>query len=123
MTMRSLAFALSLLLAPTSAMATNWLQTAKEDIADSYIDLDSIKHINGYKRAWLKVDYHKDKISDYVLVLIEFDCDQERSRVLTIISYDSSGNHESINQRTEWQFVVPDSRGASDMKFVCGTNS
>jgi hypothetical protein len=90
-----------------------------------YLDYSTIEQVNRYARIWARYNYaHPTSAgSRSVRVLQEFDCREERHRVLTITAFageNLTGREIGTAQRqTEWNPTVPGTIGASLRSAVC----
>lgn len=111
--MRKLILLLALLLCPLSANAAYWYEFAEK----SYIDLDSLKKVNGYGYAWVKLlnDGSMPNVNDkkiwFCQNTIYVDLKNKKTAYKDVFIYDLKGNKiESYTfDNLEWNIIIPDS--------------
>lgn len=104
--------------------AQDWKLVSETDIVKSYIDVTSIKTINGYIRAWSLQNRNKPtKSGEYSFkALEEYDCKLDRTRIISLIAYKGqmgSGDGTTSNGIGEWEYPAPGTNGGTILKFVC----
>ena len=108
---------------PVPAFAADWVLISNDELwGKVYIDRQSIRTMpNGYKRAWRKRDL--TKVDDYGTiqskVYDEYDCIQTRDRTLNMIIYKENGTLNTYNKISDWNYVAPETKGETLLKFVC----
>ena len=97
----------------------------------SYADLSSIRKSGSTAKIWILIDHNEVKTTpngkSYLSVMerFEYDCNEEKSRGLSIYFY--SGNMkngdivESVDtEENQWHSILPESVGATHLKIACG---
>jgi hypothetical protein len=119
-----LTFALSLI--ATQAMAADYWRAAFNLRARtiSYVDRDSIKQLSPtIRRAWTTMVVGHETDGPRALVtksLIEFDCQQQTTRIISDVDLSPEGDVLRTNNRPQELInIVPNSFGADEMQSVC----
>jgi len=87
-----------------------------------------VKLVDGKVQAWVKIDSKRDRTVTWSesKELLSFDCSAEKSRILSLIKYDSYGKIVSSNTAPDYGYgigydpVVPDSVLETVEKVACG---
>ena len=116
---------LALLLATSSAWA-GWVLVAQIDTGDHYIDPETIRKDGNFVRVW-EIRNLKQRDKDGELsrrTRWEYDCKQERSRLLSISSHSGPmAGGKTLTSVTEgmwgWADLAPDTVGSTVLKKVC----
>ena len=129
--MKALVFSVVLGLISSSANA-DWklLEESSNGIFNIHIENDSVKKTGSTTtKAWFLLDFkkpEKNRKGPYLSSkeLIEFDCKEDKSRLLSSIKYSQkmgSGNIvDSLNEpNADWTFAAPDTISAYLLKRVC----
>ena len=119
------------------AQAADWVYyaTGSADGCSFYYDPQSIKRVSeDIVQVWeKKVFTEKDakkainelgpefKELSFDKCLKEFNCNEKKSRTLSVIYYNKDGGViESVSSASSWDFVVPDSGVEALFNIVCG---
>lgn len=127
------AIALFMLTLATSANAVQWMNIPEFNKSDQklFIDVSSIKVVNGYRRVWLMNSFSKPQIIGNgplefktTIILWEADCKEGRMRVLSaLFKSEEMGVGSVVSSFTEsdskWAFVVPGSIGEFNHNVIC----
>lgn len=115
--------------AAAPAWAADWVLEAGTDEKAFYIDFESIRIRGDIRRAWIATDYSAPSRESYnngarsEAALREFDCNEERTRVLETTFYKGQmakgGTLNSYYDPTPWSYIRPGSTGESLLKRVC----
>lgn len=115
---------LSLLLCSSGARA-EWLYYGETDNSTFYIDLATIRKEGNLRRVWEVLDL-KQRRKDGELsyrVRNEYDCKQERYRILSITSHSGQMAKgeilESSSSPAPWRDIPPDTTAKDSLKLVC----
>lgn len=84
------------------------------------IDLDTIRVVDGYTRAWTLATLMVSGKQTYAHTLQEYDCKQERSRVITNVIYHIDGSPFGKIDPETWAYPAPDTPGAEVLLYGCG---
>lgn len=78
------------------------------------------RYIDERKSAGFRIDNFDDY--DYSLVLEEFDCSQNKLRILSTVDYDFHRNalDSRSTPNSTWFDIIPESVGEQMIRFVCG---
>jgi hypothetical protein len=117
---------------PDEEPSPEWLLVVTESHYFIFISTRRIvRRPNNIVRAWFKSkpiderDPNLDKVDDAtvreVLSLVEYRCDEGRSRLLSLIKYDSDGKVLDVfePEKPVWGYVTPESIGEAQMKKAC----
>jgi hypothetical protein len=108
---------------PAPAFTADWVLVSTAATGDKYyIDRQSVRTMpNGYKRAWEQVIYAQpDKYGDTDSVEFrEYDCIDDRSRILSSRFYKNSVNTAILDKTSGWRNVAPETIAEKPFKFVC----
>jgi hypothetical protein len=105
-----------------------WTVVDPDKDGTGYIDFSTIKRISTTVRVWEMVDYKNTQslgTMNYnsVVSLREYDCSQERVRVLTSTYFSNSmgsGNPiKDFNKPTDWRFFPPRTVGSMKLDMLC----
>ena len=116
----SIVLLLLLALLSVNAQTQRWIYYG-EDVKDIkyYYDANIRSAPTGIITTWTKSVYANDSEA---LFLFEFDCKQEKSRMLKAAKYSAAGNLEgSKNEAGKWEIPIPDSIGEGLIRTVCKT--
>lgn len=117
---------LMILLAVVSigAMA-EWVKVSESDAAFFYIDLATIRRNGDFRRVWEMRDMKKidkDGVMS-VRALMEYDCNEERSRILSISEHSEPTLGGKVllssDDPSTWRYVAPGTVFESTLKVVC----
>lgn len=112
------------LMAATPVSAERWALIASNAEAQdaSAMNLDSIRDVGDYKRAWVMAMLAKAPNGKpaYTQTLNEFDCDQQRAQVLAQTFYNDDGDQILDTGAEPWAFAVPDTPLYIEMMIACG---
>lgn len=106
----------------TAAMAADWVFMGMGQGRTVYIDRESIRSMpDGNKRAWFWHVYAEpDEFgTTSAQGLMEFDCKEGRIRSLQINFLKGEEVAARDNNISEWDYVAPDSRGETQLNFLC----
>jgi hypothetical protein len=86
------------------------------------LDLDSIKTVGAYQRAWgFSVVYVPPSKPIQLQGLTEYDCKGDRTRNLAIRQADADGNFvRDTNNVDDWSYVAPETGESKAFALVCG---
>jgi hypothetical protein len=97
-----------------------WTKVTTGNSSVHYVDFSTTKKIGSYLRVWDLIDY-VDKTSE--IALSDIDCDQERTRVISITKYSgpmATGTSRSLTSKTpEWVYEIPNTTGHFILRRVC----
>lgn len=115
-----------------SGYSQSWNYISKDKFGNKYYIKDKVvSNQNGIVRIWTKATVWKVYDSTkkktyydcYQILLYEFDCENEKARVLTKTVYSSKGSiiaEESVDELfASWDYVIPDSVEAKMQETVC----
>src|SRR6478672_5428294 len=123
-----------------NAFSQNWVEVTKDKFGNKYYIKSSIISKGGnfgnnsIIKIWTKQTVNK--ISDqrskgkgkvylnaYMLILMEFDCENLKSRTLSQTAYSSKGaiiGENNVNENfSDWNYIIPDSVGETIFQKVC----
>lgn len=87
------------------------------------LDLDFIRDVGGYKRAWQSATFYDGGFKQRIQVqnLVQFDCSQERSQNLSSIirSLDGSVLYKD-DAPANWRFAAPATPVYMNLQVACG---
>ena len=114
----------------TNAMSEWTAVIAEESNGGSifYFDYSTIRKASNRVKVWELRDFsNAQEVGVRVLSIksqTEFDCENEQSRLLFILSYVKNMGmgepNNTVNEPSEWQPVVPESVGEALFKAACG---
>lgn len=121
----------------SSGFAQEWKYITSSD-AGSVIMVDSasikdlppipIRRDFAVRQVWIKSDASQDLAVDYheSVALMLMDCATDRSLIIKRIDYDHNGkvvqNRSSQDYDFNYEYIAPDTVGASILKNVCGSS-
>jgi hypothetical protein len=117
-------FLVLLALASGSAAANEWVLLVEQELSWS-VRPGSVRDVGKYRRAWLLLDRDNPAPSGTLssVALYEFDCDNERTRWLTVIHYAGSGGRGQVldtdNEISEWAYTAPGTVFESVSNYIC----
>jgi hypothetical protein len=130
--MHKLILMMLLAVVSSSALAAEWIyvaktgkKTAEADAFTAYADPTTIRKSGNMVKMWImydsKIATDRDLIS--ARTKEEYDCKKKQRRVLFVSYYSehmADGETVSIlNERKDWQQVLPDSVAEGVLKFAC----
>lgn len=108
--------------APVSAerWAVVGIQGAQQKM--SAINLDTIRDVGAYKRAWLLIvlGTAPDGNAYYTQELMEFDCAAQRSQTIAVKLFKQNGDFSKDLVSDTWSFPAPNSAGFVALDYACG---
>jgi hypothetical protein len=122
--MRILMMAVLLLVAMPVA-AQNWVKVDENDVFTLYIDPSTIRINGNLRRVWTLNDFKRPDPGGQVSqrALLEYDCKEERSRVLAWSAHSESMLGGKIlyskDEPGQWRYVAPGSVADVTLKIVC----
>lgn len=99
-----------------------WTQTAEWDNGDTqYIDLDTIKSVDGYVFWWAVKNSDYDDGYKSLMAYVQGDCKMTRAKSLSFnLHKERMGKGESMHwANDDWQYPRPDSHMYQELNFVC----
>ena len=114
-----------------TAYASNWAKIPHSATAtgEDYVDTESIKVNGGMRQAWIKTVFvpktmkglppRKTTWVSLTMSLIEFDCGEKASRILSFTGYYVDNDKVTINTPDEWQPAAPDTVDQARLDFLC----
>lgn len=112
----------------------NWIEIGKSKISDEifYINSTYVSNDNNVVKVWIKTTTIKTvktkskstkKIKTDKKFLYEFDCQNNKIRILYAVFYNSSGNvidtYNPEEYSIEWEISIPDSLGEFLLNKSC----
>lgn len=112
----------------------NWIEIGKSKISDEifYINSTYVSNDNNVVKVWIKTTTIKTvktkskstkKIKTDKKFLYEFDCQNNKLRILYAVFYNSSGNvidtYNPEEYSIEWEISIPDSLGEFLLNKSC----
>jgi hypothetical protein len=105
-----------------------WFEFGDSGSSKHFIDPSTIRGTT-LKKAWGKVEYETpDELDGRLSVrrLIEFDCSDEKLRLLQFTAFDGSNLTGRVVKTMrfrdpEWVYAAPGTIAASGIEIVCGT--
>jgi hypothetical protein len=119
-----LVLCLSLALAAPPAWS-GWEVTNEDIEYTDYIDLTTIRRDGDLRRVWTLVDWKQRAVGGYLSqrALTEFDCKEERRRLLTLSNHFGSMAGGDVlrtwNEPTGWRSIAPGTIAETILKTVC----
>ena len=117
---------IAMFLIATSSAWAEWVKIGESDGVDNYMDPASINMDDNLRRVWQIYDFkQRDKNSAMsIRVRMEYDCKQERSRVLSYSSHSepmTSGTElrRGSGRDAPWEDLPPGSAGELILKRAC----
>lgn len=101
------------------AQDSRWIYILSSNDGEKYYSDKTFKRLsNDDIVIWIKI---VRQLGGYSLDKNEYDCANDRFRVLSHTRYDSAGKVVISTDRTneQWQAVVPDSVGEGVFEFIC----
>lgn len=127
--MKKIIFILAIALSVTNSYAAaDWYRLTKTVDTIGYVDLNSIRQVNGNVRVWVMFDFFQPQpnvrfTANSYLDYIEYDCKEERSKSLKQVMYSGNqgnGTAEEINvSNAQWSYITPSTASEKIMRFVC----
>ena len=117
---------LCLLAFVTSPAWAEWVKVRETKDATFYIDTATIRKDGHFRKIWEVKDFRERDTGGEMSVrfLSEYDCKEERYRVLSLSSHSEpmAGGHIVISgdDPSHWVAIPPDTLGEITMKRVCG---
>ena len=114
-----------LLAVVSSGAVAEWVKVSENDAVFFYIDPATIRRNGDFRRVWemrnmKKID--KDGVMS-VRALMEYDCKEERSRILSISEHSEPmlGGKVllSADDPSTWRYAAPGTVFESTLKIVC----
>ena len=104
-----------------------WILVSGDDIADGYIETDTITKQNEYVYFWILQNKHtRDKYGSMsAMIYTQGDCGINRDKTLTIFFYtEPMGKGEKIGEgytpeNPEWNYQMPGSIGGTLLSWAC----
>ena len=96
-----------------------WTLFHTSNIGKQYVEFSTIKKNGKYLRVWDLINYNDNKSQ---ITLSEFDCDEEKTRYLGLVSYSGpmgTGISRDIETPNSWRYEIPNSSGHQLLKKVC----
>lgn len=125
--MKKLLFALTLVIISTDALAS-W--TLISEANQVYVDFSSIRRAGSIVRIWVLTNFRTEQelvVSKKFLSVVsleEHDCQSGKFRLLDNTAYSDLMGKGSVifsaNQMSEWQYVQPETNGATRWEIACG---
>jgi hypothetical protein len=112
----------------------NWIEIGKSSISDEtfYINSTYVSNDNNIVKVWIKTTTIKTiknksksskKIKTDKKFLYEFDCQNNKLRILYAVYYNSSGNvidtYNPNEYALDWEIAIPDSLGEYLLNKAC----
>ena len=123
--MRNLLLLLLLLLTCPTASAQEWIKVTELEGDQYFFDTNSIRKTGDIRRVWTVINY-KSKNAKGALSsrgLHEYDCKEERFRVLATSSHGEpmAGGKliDSWNQVSDWGYIPPGTIAQTMLTFLC----
>lgn len=116
------ALATFLIAAPASAERWAVVGIQGADQKMSAIDIDTIREVGAYKRAWLLIvlGTAPDGIAYYTQELMEFDCAGQRLQSIAVKLFKQNGEFSKDLENDKWSYPVPNSAGFGALDYACG---
>lgn len=114
-----------LLIAASFAYAQEWVPVSVNSKLTTYVDVTSIRKVEGFSRAWTIQDWKvPDKYGVYSYrALQEFDCINTRMRTLTMTAHTghlASGEIQTIiSAPSDWVYSPPGTISYINHDFIC----
>ena len=122
-----------LLVLVSSGAAAEWVALGSADSGDAYYDIyvnpATIRKSGNMVKTWAMYDYKTTQVSDKGQMShkaqLEYDCKDERSRLLYISAYSGSMGNGNVVYSSDgipgnWSPIVPGSVNEGAWKFACG---
>jgi hypothetical protein len=120
------------------AWGEDWKLCGGNEYGGYFYDLQSIRRVSkNVAQVWEKMIFLEKGVQiwtqkqglefkklSYSLCLKEFDCNEQKSRQLSLTLYDQNGKviSSSGNYISPWDFIVPGSVGESLFNIVCNSH-
>jgi hypothetical protein len=126
-------FLITLLLLSSGPAYAEWVQVSGGDVAEKtvYVDPATIRRNSNLVKMWQLQDYKTVQTVGGIRFLTakeewEFDCAEERSRVLALKEFSGNMGSGTVvytnSQVGNWLPVMPGSTGKTVWKVACGKN-
>jgi hypothetical protein len=108
------------------SVQAEWTKYAEVEVATGYMDLSTIKKTSNGYRVWQITDIKEINNGGEASMksLTEYDCQDEKLRKLQITGYSGHMGNGKITRREDipsrWNYIAPESVGASGFELVCG---
>ena len=121
-----------MLMAVSAGAMAEWtkIATASSGRFDNYADLSTIRKSGSTAKMWTLLNYKKAQIAgngkSYLSTMArnEYDCNEEKSRNLSLDLYSGNMRNGDIVEQWEgedkWSSIPPESIGATTFKIACG---
>lgn len=105
-------------------LGANWIEYGQSKKGDVYsYNKSSVKNIKGgTTQFWERHDFaHVIHNVKSTTVLREIDCQESKSRIISVIDYDAYSNilHSNSNYDSDWQDIPADSRLETLRQIIC----
>lgn len=114
-----------LMMLASSAWA-EWQEFIQNDTSVSYIDLETIRKDGNLRKIWVLLNYAEKDINGKMSARTrqEFDCKEERRRVLTISTHSEAmaGGKQLFSHTLDtpkWEEIPPNTNYMTLLKLVC----
>lgn len=120
--MRIVLCLLALIAAPAWA---DWVKLGEVDNLTHYIDFTTIRKNGPLRRVWTLDDLDGGTLNGKMsnLLLREYDCKEERHRILSLAAFSepmAKGKRLFLDEEpSKWSYIPPNSYSASIIKIVC----
>ncbi len=128
---------IALVLLSSVGYGADWKLIGTSWETDYYYDPQSVQLLSkDIVRVWMKKSYGEKRVQEYIKgigpefkelsydeSLIEFDCSENKNRLLTFSYYNQDGGVISTftPDPSSWNFIVPDSILEALFNIVCGS--
>lgn len=120
-----------MLMAVSAGAMAEWTKTGGTDGFDNYADLSTIQKSGSTAKMWVLQDFKKTQTlyvgKSYLSIMFryEYDCNEKKSRLLSIHTYSGNMRNGDIvlqeENVKEWHSILPESIAATNLKIACGT--
>lgn len=139
--MKNTFLTITFLLLSLNAFSQNWIEATKDKFGNKFYIKSSIVSKGGdfgndesvikiwTKQTVKKISDQRSKskgkvyLNAYMIELMEFDCNNSKSRILSRTVYSSTGTvigENTIDSNfSEWDYIIPDSIGETLLGKVC----
>ena len=113
------------LMLATSPAWAEWMKVTASSDDVYYLDTSTIRINGNFRKAWTLIDFIKigRKGLKSLKAFKEFDCKEERFRVLTAVGYEGQMGTGTVlgseNPTIPWGYVAPQTASAEVLRFVC----
>lgn len=120
--MRILLCLLAFVAAPAWA---EWVKVGENTALTAYLDPATIRKNGNFRKVWLVLDMKAREKNGLMSrkSLVEYDCNDERSRTLSLSAHSESmaGGNVLYSQDgvREWSYIAPDTFAMVFLRFVC----